>query len=272
MKYFKLLGIAIAGVLLLTACSYGMGEDVPSVTSQDQSSQPQSSEIISVPQPQQPEPDSYTVPDISSKGEVAVPNNTDDWRLLLVNRQSPLPEDFHVELEAAITTADFNYRFDARAADALRNFMNAAKKDGVSLAVISTYRKQSTQERLYASKVAEYVNAGYSSADAKNEAARWVAVPGTSEHQTGLAVDVVSADWYSYNDDLYDTFENTSEFEWLVAHCVEYGFVLRYAKDKQEITGITYEPWHYRYVGVEHARYMTENNLCLEEYIQHIGS
>lgn len=265
MKNRRLFGVIITAMFLLTACSYGL--DNSSGTASEHStpvqteSAVQSSSASNEPIPQDNPQSSQQ--DTKDEEESKLPADKSDWKLILVNRKNPLPDGFTVELEETIGT----YKFDVRAADDLRAFMKAAKADGVALSVISTFRKQSTQERLYAEKVAEYVNAGYNKDDAKNEAARWVAVPGTSEHQSGLAVDVVSADWYSKNDDLYDTFENTDEFAWLIEHCVEYGFILRFAKDKQEITGITYEPWHYRYVGVENARYMTEHNLCLEEYI-----
>ena len=95
------------------------------------------------------------------------------------------------------------------------------------------------------------------------EAGRWVAVPGTSEHETGMALDIVS---YSYQL-LNEQQENTAEQKWFMEHCWEYGFILRYPKDKTEVTGIGYEPWHYRYVGREHAAKLYESGLCLEEYI-----
>ena len=98
------------------------------------------------------------------------------------------------------------------------------------------------------------------------EAARWVAPPRQSEHNAGLAIDVVSRDYDQVYGDLMHEFEDFPAFTWLSEHCAEFGFILRYPEDKQEITGITYEPWHYRYVGVEHAQKMQELDLCLEEY------
>ena len=92
-------------------------------------------------------------------------------------------------------------------------------------------------------------------------------VPGTSEHNTGLAADIVSADWYSKHSDLTADFEDTPEFEWLYAHCADYGFILRYPPDKSATTGIGYEPWHYRYVGKEAASAITQSSLCLEEWL-----
>ncbi|MFA9381010.1 MAG: M15 family metallopeptidase [Acetanaerobacterium sp.] len=273
MRHLTLTAIAAATVMLLTACSYGMEGNTSSDIPKGSDAQLQNSSQIQQPADAESSAPSQDVqsgqePDEQSGEGLDMTADKDDWRLILVNRQNPLPKGFTVDLVDTVKTESFTYRFDARASDALRDFMDAAKEDGVKLAVISTFRKQSTQENLYANKVAEYVNQGYSEEDAKNEAARWVAIPGTSEHQSGLAFDAVSSDWYSTNNDLYETFEETQEFEWLISHCVEYGFVLRYAKDKQDITGISYEPWHYRYVGEENARYMTEHNLCLEEFVE----
>ena len=101
----------------------------------------------------------------------------------------------------------------------------------------------------------------YSDADAKTAAAKVVAIPGTSDHNLGLAVDL---------DSVETTYENTPQFKWLKEHCTEYGFVLRYPKDKSEITGIIYEPWHYRFVGVKAAKEMVDKNMCLEEYVEYL--
>jgi D-alanyl-D-alanine carboxypeptidase len=130
--------------------------------------------------------------------------------------------------------------------------------------VCSAYRTHATQVRLHNNKIARLRSAGYSYERAVKEAGRWVAVPGTSEHETGLALDIMS---YSYQV-LDEKQENTAEQKWFMEHCWEYGFILRYPKDKTEITGIGYEPWHYRYVGREAAAEMKELGLCLEEYIQ----
>ena len=108
---------------------------------------------------------------------------------------------------------------------------------------------------------------GYSQEEAEKEAARWVALPGTSEHNTGLALDIVYPGYYEDYGDLNEGFEETAAFDWLINNCTDYGFVLRYPKDKQDITGITYEPWHYRYVGVENAKAMEAAGQCLEEYL-----
>ena len=185
------------------------------------------------------------------------------WSTLLVNAEHPLPEDFTVE---TVPVEDYEDRlFDARAVEQLNAMLKGAADAGLPLYLVSTYRSVERQTALYRRKVNYYLDQGLAQQEAEQQAARWVAAPGTSEHNLGLAADIVSANWYSGHDDLTGEFEQTPEFAWLAAHCVEYGFVLRYPKDKTALTGVEYEPWHYRYVGVEAARYLTENGLCLEE-------
>ena len=217
-----------------------------------------------------------------------------DWRTLLVNAEHPLGSDFSVEtvpvegyddrLFDARAVEDLNrmlkgaadaglplylvstYRtFDARAADALEAMLTDAEAAGCKLYLVSAYRSVERQRNLFARKTQSFLDEGFPREEAEKQAAQWVARPGTSEHNLGLAADIVSADWYQNNDDLTGAFEETPEFAWLSRHCVEHGFVLRYPADKTDLTGVEYEPWHYRYVGVEAARYLTENGLCLEE-------
>ena len=149
------------------------------------------------------------------------------------------------------------------AVDDLRAMLADAQAQGLSPLVCSSYRTQEKQQSLYDKQVQQWLDQGYGLEDAQREAARWVAIPGTSEHQTGLAVDIVSL----YNQVLDHSQETTEEQQWLMEHCWEYGFILRYPQDKQEITGITYEPWHYRYVGRETAAQIRDSGLCLEEYV-----
>jgi hypothetical protein len=108
---------------------------------------------------------------------------------------------------------------------------------------------------------------GYSREKAEQVAATRVAPPGTSEHNTGLAVDILSGDYYYHHSTMEESFEYDAEAIWMAEHCAEYGFILRYPKGKQDVTGIIFEPWHFRYVGVEIATYIMENNLTLEEYL-----
>lgn len=186
----------------------------------------------------------------------------EDWQLILVNPWNKLPEDFQVELKKLSN----GLRVDARIYDDLSAMLSDCRKAGLSPLVCSAYRSQETQTRLYRNKISRLRAAGYTAEKAVQEAGRWVAVPGTSEHQTGLAVDLVAASYQI----LDQKQEQTAEQKWLMEHCWEYGFILRYPTDKSEITGIGYEPWHYRYVGKTAAAAIHDSGLCLEEYLQQL--
>ena len=150
-----------------------------------------------------------------------------------------------------------------RAYEDLNAMLEACREAGLRPKICSAYRTQSKQTYLYNNKIARLRNAGYSRAAAEAEAGRWVARPGTSEHQLGLALDIVSQSYQA----LTKKQEKTAEQKWLLEHCWEYGFILRYPNDKSEITGIGYEPWHYRYVGREVALDIRDSGLCMEEYL-----
>ena len=182
-----------------------------------------------------------------------------DWKLRLVNKDNPLPRDFTVEL----TQVDSG-QFDARAADALSRMLEDMRAEGLSPMICSSFRTWEDQESLHQNKVDRLLAAGYSSEEAEVEANRWVVPAGTSEHELGLAVDIVASAYQILEEEQ----ENTPEQQWLMAHCQEYGFILRYPKDKQEMTGVGYEPWHYRYVGVDAAQEIMSQGICLEEYLE----
>ena len=186
--------------------------------------------------------------------------------LILVNPWNYIPEDYTVEL----VNVQGKYNLDAKAAQSAIDLLAAAKDAGYNMVLCSAYRTVEKSAELYNRKVKEFINAGYDEENAKIQAARWVAPPGTSEHHTGLAMDLVSSDYWGYYSDLEHDYENFDSFKWMYKHCAEFGFILRYPKDKQDITGITYEPWHYRYVGKEAAEYIMANGLCLEEYLDEI--
>lgn len=178
---------------------------------------------------------------------------------LLVNLWNPLPEQYTVKLEKL----DNGLQIAAEARPALEKMLSDCEAAGMDVTVCSAYRTESTQNRLYQNKIARLRAAGYSREEALAEAGRWVAPPGTSEHQTGLAVDIMATDYPV----LDEKQAQTEEQQWLMEHCWEYGFILRYPTDKSSVTGIGYEPWHYRYVGQETAASIYERGLCLEEYI-----
>lgn len=191
--------------------------------------------------------------------ELPAPVKEQDWKLRIVSEAQPLPEDFTVETEEAENC----YLFDARAAHALRDFLAAGRAAGMDLEVASAWRDWATQETLFEDKVNRVMSeTGLEREQAEEIAADEVACPGTSEHQLGLAVDIISND-YPWLD---EGWADTAEAAWLEEHCAEYGFILRYPPDKSELTGIIWEPWHFRYVGKEAAVYIMENGLCLEEY------
>jgi len=141
-----------------------------------------------------------------------------------------------------------------------------AKEDGVNLIVCSPYRDMARQEYLFDRKVKSFIRTGMSYVDAYKKASITVTVPGASEHQIGLAVDIIS-DTYSALD---IGFADTPAGQWLAEHSWEYGFILRYPLGKEEITGIQYEPWHFRYVGVEAAKQITEEGITLEEFVENL--
>ena len=189
----------------------------------------------------------------------------DAWMLRLVNADNPLPEDFTVRT-APIDGYDAQ-SFDMRAADALNALLRDAERDGTPLYLVSAYRTIGRQKALFERKTAAFEAEGLPRAEAERQAAQWVARPGQSEHNLGLAADIVSADWYTNHNDLTADFAQTPAYAWLTAHCADYGFILRYPRGKEAVTGVTWEPWHYRYVGREAARAITDGGLTLEEYL-----
>lgn len=188
----------------------------------------------------------------------------DDWRLKMANRLNII-EDYTPNVTAIgsqYCQYGDSYEIDERVYDDLIDMITAAENDGVDLIAVSAYRSFSSQQRLYERKVQTYLDQGYSQKKAEDIAGTIVAVPGTSDHNLGLAVD------FNY---LEQHYENTEELVWLKENAEKYGFVMRYPKDKENYTGVIYEPWHYRYVGKEHAKVMNEKNMCLEEYVKYLS-
>ncbi|SHH73856.1 D-alanyl-D-alanine carboxypeptidase [Sporobacter termitidis DSM 10068] len=196
----------------------------------------------------------HKAPDVSKAPE----DTANQWQLVLVNGKNPLSKDYVPPLAAV-----GQYKFDERAADALKKMLADARTAGLSPIICSAYRSYDKQMSLYNSQVSKQAAKGLSYEKAREEAKKVVACPGTSEHNLGLAADIVSKDYQL----LDDAQAQTPEAQWLKDNCYKYGFIPRYPPDKSDITGIIFEPWHYRYVGVEAATYITENNLCLEEYL-----
>ena len=181
-----------------------------------------------------------------------------DWRLLLVNKQHPIPDDYSFNLGAIKGSMQCDERIIAD----LLLMLQAAKADGINLAICSPYRNLDRQEMLFARKLKQYMGQGYSYMEAYKTASRTVTIPGASEHQIGLAIDIFSDTYTS----LDEGFGETEAGKWLAQHSCEYGFIIRYPEGKEYITSIEYEPWHFRYVGKEAATIMTQENICLEEF------
>lgn len=188
-----------------------------------------------------------------------------DWRLLLINKQHPVPEGYEVEL-GNINTMKGIMQCDARIIDDLLSMLQAAKDDGINLWICSPYRDYAYQEMLFDRKINKYMGAGYSYMEAYMLASQVVTVPGASEHQLGLALDIV-CDTYTALD---EGFGETNAGKWLLEHSREYGFILRYPKGKEYITGIDFEPWHFRYVGVEAATVIMDEGITLEEFVERL--
>lgn len=172
------------------------------------------------------------------------------WYLILVNEWNAMPEDLEIET----VEVEDGYYIDARIKDDLAQMLADCRAAGYSPRIISSFRTRETQQYLYDHTA--------NKAD--------TAIPGHSEHECGLAADIIDAGSLGWSDPLIDEQEDMPAQIWLMEHCAEYGFILRYPKGMQEKTGIIYEPWHYRYVGKEHAAIIMKNGICLEEYLENM--
>lgn len=180
---------------------------------------------------------------------------SEEWNLIVVNRWNEIPEGFTVSL----TEVSNGQSVDSRIYPYLQEMFDAAREDGIYPIVREGYRTAEEQEEIFNEKVQAYINEGYSKARAEKTAKEWAAVPGTSEHQLGIAVDINADKTRSTNDEVY---------AWLAENAYRYGFILRYPQGKEDITGTNYEPWHYRYVGMENAQLMYNKQICLEEFME----
>ncbi len=205
-----------------------------------------------------PENESGEVPEETAESYEDYEFSKDDWRLVLINKQHSIPEDYTFEL-GNITSG---MRCDERIIDDLRDMLQAAKDDEINLVICSPYRDDARQEMLFNRKITRYMNQGMSFVEAHQLASQAVTVPGASEHQIGLALDIVSNEYTS----LEEAFGETDAGIWLAENSYRFGFIVRYPDGKEYITGIGYEPWHFRYVGVEAATVITKNGITLEEF------
>lgn len=206
-----------------------------------------------------PDSDSSAGDEVGETSDDLVIREEDMWCLILTNARYPVPDDYEVELAQLPGS---NQSVDARIYEPLVTMFEAMKAEGLKPVVCSGYRTLDKQEKLFNRKVQSYVRSGYSMEDANNMARQVLSIPGSGEHCLGLAVDIYASSYKA----LEIGFENTKEGKWLREHSQDYGFTLRYDRGKEEVTGIQYEPWHFRYVGVEVARYLKDNQLSLEEF------
>lgn len=194
----------------------------------------------------------------SAKKEATVVSVTDaeNWSIAIINTKYPLPDSYAPTLSNAIDGS--NIQLDSRVSEHYSQMYAAAKQAGCVLTPYSGYHTYTLQENTYKRKVNYYVNQGMSDEEAAAKAQQQVLPAGCSEHNAGLSMDIVSAS---------SDFVNTKEYKWLCENAQNYGFILRYPEDKTSITGVNFEPWHWRYVGEKAAKEMKENNQCLEEYL-----
>jgi len=255
MKRVQKVIVIILSFCLVSIASLRIGNE-PTESSLSESEQQEQGE----------EPRSQTASSISA--DIIVPSEEpkqlpnikeDSWRFTLVNNTHVLSESFVPDV-VEVENGQF---IDARIVGPLQEFLNAARNAGYTVYLSTAYRPISSQRYIFFGKASQIAWGGVEYAEAEMMAREIVAYPGTSEHQLAIAVDIM---------DSAETVMDAEEandmplFVWLSEHCAEYGFIARYPKDKQDITG-WYEPWHFRYVGAEAAEYITTNNLCLEEFL-----
>lgn len=196
----------------------------------------------------------------SSTGRIIVDPETDMWNLIVVNSTREFSSDYEPTLDEIFDTG---YYLDYRVTPYYEQMYTDALADGVTLTPFSAYRSYARQESNYNARIALYMtDYNMSEEEAIAATSEVILPPGTSEHNLGIAIDIVCVEEY---------FEDTDEFTWLMDNAYKYGFILRYREDKSDVTGVIYEPWHWRYVGVEYAEDIMNSGLCLEEYLDSVG-
>lgn len=201
-------------------------------------------------------------PEMVQRGEYTLDANYSN--LLLVNGENPLPEDY--DYEGNLTTIPQKYikgsltQIDKDVWPYLQAMLDAARSENIDIGVWSPYRSYPTQEMLFKKQVQKQINNGVPKDQAEDKAATIVARPGTSEHHTGLALDINCAN---------HSFEQTAAFKWLKENAQDYGFIMRYSEEKQDKTGVIHESWHWRFVGINTAKEINSLGMCLEEYVEY---
>lgn len=274
-KVKAILAAVLAGIMLILIVGYAFTKDMKpqkdltsgvTKSAEDESTQPAGEENATEPaqtEPadengEQPQTEPVTAEPTTAKRKAMIVdiNDAENWALAMIGVNYPLPDKYSPNLSEAVDGS--SVKLDSRVATHYREMYNAAKQAGCILTPYSGYHTYSLQESTYTRKLNYYISQGYSEEQAAAETQKKTLPAGCSEHNAGLCMDIVSAS---------SDFVNTKEFQWLCDNAMNYGFVLRYPENKQEITGVNYQPWHWRFVGVEAAKEMAQNNQCLEEYL-----
>lgn len=266
-KVMSAVSAAVLAAVLLSSCSAGW-EKLESVNAN--SSSPVSSEETSGTSSTDTDSGSASSEESTVQTGGAPEIDPDEWNLVLVNLTHPLDEVTRDNLTELTVTQKSNGNgkyFDKRAAEYVTQMFAAAKEEGINLLSRSTFRTYNLQKTYFDSHVNGYLNQGMSQEEAEKKTLEYTAAPGTSEHHTGLAIDITTSEWESAGKGLNDSFAETDAAKWLKENAHRFGFILRYPKEKESITKIKYEPWHFRYVGVEHATEIYNRGICLEEYL-----
>lgn len=269
--FLGLCGVVIIVALALIAYIIStLGGSKDTTSSSDASSQNISSEVTS-----SEESSSTDISSADTSSTDSVSENTsskkptkkldeDFQNLTLVNGWNPLPEDF--DYEGHLTTIPQKYikgsltQIDKDVWPYLKAMLDDARDDGIDMGVWSPYRSYATQKMLFERQIKKQIANGVPKSEAEDKAATVVARPGTSEHNTGLALDINCAN---------SSFENTKAYKWLERNAENYGFIMRYREDKQEKTGVIHESWHWRFVGINAAKEINQLDMCLEEYVEY---
>lgn len=245
----KKLCLLLALLLLLGGCGAKEPERGPALS--EQVEPPETAHNIEVTWAEEPEETAQPQAPAVPEPESDLPDvDPESWELALANAENSIGE------YAPPLAVVEGMEVDERIVEPLTDFIAAARNEGLTVYLSSAYRDYANQSYLYNRKVEQY-------GGDEAMAATIVAPPGTSEHQTGLACDITDQYYELKNSSL----EDTALFQWMSQHCQEYGFIVRYPKDKEDVTGIIYEPWHFRYVGKEAAAYIMDHGLCLEEFL-----
>ncbi len=271
--------ILFAAVFLLSKISGGISEP-ESIEKNEQQTQSQTlsseSEPAETTLPEETEPSQTEAPAESettaeTEGPKPDPDDADNtWAMFLVNNKNPVSEEYCDGIETALVYESWReYYMDSRMAEYLKQMLKAASEDGHQLIVMSAYRSVEYQQNNFDKSVQDRIdNRGMTEEEAYADTLKEVQLPGYSEHNAGVAADIMSDEYVSMDD---DGFENTKAFAWLQENAADYGFILRYPEGKENITGIIYEPWHYRFVGVYYAKLLTDRGITMEEYFEEMN-